>query len=226
MNSSKIRIMADSFLLNAMLSLCGGYLDAYTYVVRDHVFANTVTGNTVLLGIHLLDRNFGMCLRYLVPLAAFAAGAFLSSWVHQKDMDKAPYWRKEVLFLEIIVLTAVGFLPVTHNNIANAMVAFACALQAQTFRKVGSYTYASTMCTGNLRSCASALSLYIIGKDHEDLKRFGTMGGMILAFMLGAGGGALVSRVFGTYSVLVPVAVLFILFSIMGRKRRQAEASA
>ena len=37
----------------ALLTLSGGYLDAYTYVGHGHVFANTMTGNVALLGINL-----------------------------------------------------------------------------------------------------------------------------------------------------------------------------
>ncbi|MFP3616894.1 DUF1275 family protein, partial [Paraburkholderia sp. SIMBA_050] len=36
----------------ALLTLSGGYLDAYTYVGHGHVFANTMTGNVALLGIN------------------------------------------------------------------------------------------------------------------------------------------------------------------------------
>ncbi|HEV3423197.1 MAG TPA: YoaK family protein, partial [Paraburkholderia sp.] len=36
-----------------LLTLSGGFLDAYTYVGHGGVFANTMTGNVALLGIHI-----------------------------------------------------------------------------------------------------------------------------------------------------------------------------
>ena len=35
---------AESFRVAALLSVTGGFLDAYTYVARDGVFANAQTG--------------------------------------------------------------------------------------------------------------------------------------------------------------------------------------
>ena len=39
---------SESFRLSALLSFSGGLQDAYTYNVRDGVFANAQTGNVVL----------------------------------------------------------------------------------------------------------------------------------------------------------------------------------
>ena len=66
-----------------------------------------------------------------------------------------------ILLAEIGILAIVGFIPNAYNMIATVMVSFACAMQVQTFRKVGGYSYASTMCIGNLRSGTAALSLYL-----------------------------------------------------------------
>ncbi|MBF4808334.1 MAG: DUF1275 domain-containing protein, partial [Lancefieldella rimae] len=37
--------MSDSVEVAALLALSGGVMDAYSYLVRDHVFANAQTGN-------------------------------------------------------------------------------------------------------------------------------------------------------------------------------------
>ena len=74
------------------------------------------------------------------------------------------HWRQGILLAEIGILAIVGFIPNAYNMIATVMVSFACAMQVQTFRKVGGYSYASTMCIGNLRSGTAALSLYLRDK--------------------------------------------------------------
>ena len=45
--------MSESFFLTAILAIVGGFLDAYSYLMRGHVFANAQTGNIVLFGVYL-----------------------------------------------------------------------------------------------------------------------------------------------------------------------------
>ena len=53
--------MSESFITAAFLSVSGGLQDAYTYIFRGKVFANAQTGNIVLLGQKLVERNWRMC---------------------------------------------------------------------------------------------------------------------------------------------------------------------
>ena len=46
--------MSESFLVMGLLSVVGGYLDAYTYLCRGGVFANAQTGNIAALGFHIV----------------------------------------------------------------------------------------------------------------------------------------------------------------------------
>ena len=62
-------------------------------------------------------------------------------------------------------------MPEEQNLIANALVSFSCAMQVQSFRKVASYAFASTMCIGNLRSGMAAL----FWKNIRDLRRIRLM---------------------------------------------------
>ena len=64
--------MSESFFLAAILAIVGGFLDAYSYLMRGHVFANAQTGNIVLFGVYLEKREFTQALYYLVPILAFA----------------------------------------------------------------------------------------------------------------------------------------------------------
>lgn len=75
------RQMSESIELGIVLALAGGFMDAYSYMCRDEVFANAQTGNMLLLGINLSERNWGMALRYLFPVLAFAVGIALADVV-------------------------------------------------------------------------------------------------------------------------------------------------
>lgn len=62
-------------------------------------------------------------------------------------------------------------MPKYLDLLATVLVSFACAMQVQTFRKVSGYSYASTMCIGNLRSGTEAFTGYLQTHDTEKLKR-------------------------------------------------------
>ena len=49
------RQMSETYVVAAILASAGGFLDAYSYLVRGHVFANAQTGNIVLLGMRFFD---------------------------------------------------------------------------------------------------------------------------------------------------------------------------
>ena len=70
---------SESFFVGALLSLAGGFLDAYTYITRGGVFANAQTGNMVLLGLRLSEHRWSDSLSYLIPILAFAAGVLLAA---------------------------------------------------------------------------------------------------------------------------------------------------
>ena len=69
---------SDAFLTSAFLALSGGLQDAYTYNTRDEVFSNAQTGNVVLMSQHLMLGEWSDCVRYLVPVLAFALGVFIA----------------------------------------------------------------------------------------------------------------------------------------------------
>ena len=150
------RQMSESYLLGGLLTLIGGFLDAYTYLSRGKVFANAQTGNVVLLGLHIADGDFKGALFYLMPVLTFAVGVLISSFIKDKFKGKSKlHWRQIVVAIEAAALLAVTFLK--SNMAANILVSFVCALQAQTFRKVHGHALATTMCTGNLRIATETL---------------------------------------------------------------------
>lgn len=127
----------------------------------------------------------------------------------------ARMWRQRILLIEILILFTVGFLPANLNMAATALVSFACAMQVQSFRKVDGYSYASTMCIGNLRSGVDALSVYSREKNPEQLKRCVYYFGIILLFALGAGMGGILSVKFGIPTIRISCVFLMISFLLL-----------
>lgn len=208
--------MSEAFLNSAFLALSGGFQDAYTYNARNEVFCNAQTGNVVLMSQHFMAGELTAGLGYFFPIIFFALGV----WVAEKIQANYKYaqklhWRQGVLLAEILILFTVGFLPTEYNMLANAMASFACAMQVQSFRKVNGYSYASTMCIGNLRSGTAALSVYFREKKSKQLKQAMYYFGIILMFALGAGIGGNLSIRYGIRMIWVSCGFLMISFLLM-----------
>ena len=211
---------SESFRLSALLSFSGGLQDAYTYNVRDGVFANAQTGNVVLMSQNFMQGEWDKGLHYMLPLISFAAGIFLAERIESRlKTGSKIHWRQIILFIEIALLLAVGFMPSGLNMLANSIVSFTCAMQVQTFKKVHGYGYASTMCIGNLRSGTESLSQYFRTKEKESLNKALDFFGIIFIFAIGAGIGGILSVKYGIKTILISPILLLVAALIMIKKR-------
>ena len=78
---TKISLSSNSAILGAILAIVGGFLDTYTFITRDGVFANAQTGNVVLLAIKLANFDWKGALLFIMPILAFIAGVVVSEVV-------------------------------------------------------------------------------------------------------------------------------------------------
>ncbi|MBR1848547.1 MAG: DUF1275 domain-containing protein [Lachnospiraceae bacterium] len=201
--------MTESFRFSAVLSLSGGLQDAYTYNLRDGVFANAQTGNVVLMSQHLMQGDLKLALHYLGPLLSFALGILLAEMIgHDLKKAKKITWQQVILFLEICLLFVVGFLPTSVNMLANALVSLSCAMQVQGFRKVHDFPYASTMCIGHLRRGMESFSVYLREKEKNMLMKALHYFGIIFIFAFGAGLGGILSRQIGMKTIWISCILL------------------
>lgn len=219
MEDSRQRQMSEAFITSAFLAFSGGFQDAYTYNCRDNVFSNAQTGNVVLMSQHLMLGQWVKAVQYLLPIFAFALGVFVTERVQERFRNtKKIHWRQGVVFFEIVILLLVGFIPADFNMIATMLVSFSCAMQVQAFKKVDGFSYASTMCIGNLRSGTEALSCYMRDREPKKLSAVRHYYGIIFIFAVGAGIGGVVSMHLGLSTVWICCVILFIVLLLMGRR--------
>lgn len=215
--------MSESILVGICLALTGGFLDAYSFICRGEVFANAQTGNIALFGANLFEREYVKALKYLIPILAFAIGVFIVEEVkHRYKENKTIHWRQIVLAFEIVLLMIVGFISKENNNMANVIVSFVCSLQVDSFRKVRNKTFATTMCTGNLRSGTALLCTYRVIKDKSLRSKALDYYAIILVFIIGAGIGGICSSLFHEKSIIFCVIPLIICFFVMFIREEKA----
>ena len=216
--------MSEAFINSAFLALSGGFQDAYTYNTRNEVFSNAQTGNVVLMSQHFMTGDWKAGVQYLLPLIAFVLGVFVADQIQMRyKYARRLHWRQGILLAEIVILFVVGFIPHSLNMTATIFVSFSCAMQVQTFRKMGGYSYASTMCIGNLRSGTAAFSHYLQDKKTEQLKQAAYYFGIIFLFAIGAGLGGNLTEHFGIHMIWISSVLLAISFLLMFEEGKEHE---
>lgn len=208
--------MSESVELGIILAAAGGFMDAYSYMCRDGVFANAQTGNMLLGGINLAEQNWSMAMRYLFPVLAFAIGVSVADVVRNKWKDISTlHWRQISVLVEAVILIAVAFIPQEENLIANSLTSLACAIQVESFRKIHGNGYATTMCIGNLRSAMQNMFNYVQQKERTYLERGILYFSVIVCFVLGAVLGNMFVKRLGEKAILVCSGILLIVFIMM-----------
>ena len=205
---------SESIELGVLLALAGGFMDAYSYIARDGVFANAQTGNILLVGVNLSGGDLMRAGRYFFPVLAFALGIMLADLIHER-FSSLFHWRQLTVFLEAVILLGVSFIPGTANLVANCLTSFACGMQVESFRKIHGHGIATTMCIGNLRSALQSVDDYIITHNKGFLENGLLYFGVILTFVVGAVLGNLCIGWMGLHAIAVAAVLLAGCFLIM-----------
>jgi uncharacterized membrane protein YoaK (UPF0700 family) len=154
----------QQFLVSVLITFSGGFLESYTFITRDGVFANAQTGNIARMGICLASGDIRKTIRYCIPVLSFVLGVTLVIRIRNFfDINKLNtiHWRQLILLLEIMLLLFVAVIPLEKwDVVATVLISFVCAIQVEWFRKIHNAVFASTMCTGNLRSGTEHLNCY------------------------------------------------------------------
>lgn len=208
--------MSESMRIACILTLAGGFQDAYSYILRGRVYVNAQTGNIVMLAQSLSEGNFSKIPHYILPLFAFISGAYTAQRIeiHFKN-NKNIHWRQIVLIIEIAFMIISGFLPHELDSPANMLLSFICAMQIVAFNKFRGNPFATTMCIGNLRTATTLLCKYHVAKNTNMLITSLHYFFIIFMFAVGAAFGAIISKRAGLYSIWTAAIFLIICLIMM-----------
>jgi uncharacterized membrane protein YoaK (UPF0700 family) len=187
----------QSLLVACLLSMSGGFLDAFTWLSLGGVFANSQTGNVVFLGMYAALGQWHEAVHHIPPILAFLTGAWVATRL------RAPLL---CLVGEIVSLAAVMLL--LHRlpgPFAIVTMSFGVALQTASFRQVERWKYLSVTVTGNLLRAVEQL---ISVADPEGARGARTMLTVCLMFLFGAVAGAFVTAHLAANSLVVPLGLL------------------
>lgn len=193
-----------------LLTIASGFLDAYTYISRDGVFANAQTGNVILLAVDLSGRHWHGALSHLWPILAFIVGVAFANLLKSERAARAiAHPIRWAMVGQIVVLVAVGFVPLSVNNaVVTVPVAFVAAIQIGLFRTVGSLSYIAIATTGNLMRFTEAMYAGFVDRNRESRRSAAVYAGIISSFASGAAIGAFATQAFGDHAAWIPAAFL------------------
>lgn len=186
-----------------LLAATGGMLDAIVYLLHGGVFANAMTGNTIFLGIALVQHHWWQVLRHVAPLCAFLAGVLAARRV---QYEPGRLTALLALGIEMAGLFGLELLPRGFPELLfTATVSFVSVFQVTTFRRVGPFSYNSTFVTGNLREVGEGLFDSFRAMDpairFTARRKFRDLLTICLAFLAGAAVGAVAARVSPKYAL-------------------------
>jgi uncharacterized membrane protein YoaK (UPF0700 family) len=187
----------QSLLVACLLSMSGGFIDAFTWLSLGGVFANSQTGNVVFLGMYAALGQWQEAARHVPPILAFLMGAWVAIRL------RAPLL---CLAVEIFLLAAVML--VLHRlpgPLAIIAMSFGVALQTASFRQVEYWKYLSVTVTGNL---LRAVEQSMATTDPKAARGARTMLTVCLMFLFGAVAGAFVTVRLAANSLALPLVLL------------------
>lgn len=215
------------------MAFVGGYVDVIGFVLLFGLFVAHATGNIVMLGVGLAGDASGLTTKLLalpVFIGAVAATYALIRWRNARGQpcEVLVLALQAALLLVFMLLTAWA-LPAASANEPAVMLAglvgvIAMAVQNVGARVVFAHLAPTTMMTGNVTQVAIDIVDLVVarGRPDEALRaRIAKTWPPVLAFALGAMGGAVGVLVAGAWSLAlgaVVVAILAVLHALRGER--------
>jgi uncharacterized membrane protein YoaK (UPF0700 family) len=227
-----------SYLMIALLSFIGGYVDTFGFIALFGLFTAHITGNFVLMGAMLVNPMQGGLLK-LLAFPAFLLGVAASRIIvldyeqRQKSPLKTLFAVQGILLTGFMIAGLQAPLPLESDTelaaiFAGMLGAAAMAIQSAGGRTTLAGIVHTTVMTGNVTHMVIDVVDIVYSKNAE-LKarataRLRQLAPAVSAFFLGALSAAGGYLEFGYWSVSLPILLLVILlFSPMHRLEHKIE---
>lgn len=126
--------------------------------------------------------------------------------------------------VETVVLIVVGFVPdiPQYDNFVVIIISFITSMQYAAFKQTRDITYATTMCTGMLRS-ATELLYKIIERKGGEQEKFNclVLYIIILTFCIGCAIGTLCCKFIGIKAIWICAAVMLIISVVLVYEKQE-----
>jgi uncharacterized membrane protein YoaK (UPF0700 family) len=206
----------------ALQAFVAGYVDTCGFIALFGLFTAHVTGNLVLIGAAIVEHRGGLWGK-LIALPVFVLAVALSRWLslvlERRGRNAAvPLLAIQILFLCGFLGVGLAATPITDFDAPLAVLAgmlgvTAMAVQNTTSRTIYAKYTPTTVMTGNVTQVVIDLVDRAAGRGTPEARgRVRKMLPAILAFTAGALLSAVLYTLVGFWCLLLPIAVLILLF--------------
>lgn len=212
MNKEEAFHIEENLYITLALCFIGGFLDAYTYILYDKIFANTQTGNLIFLTIYFLEGEFYNVVLRILPIFSFCIAIFIIQFLIYKFKNKK-VWLKIILFINVLLTFIMGFgVFKNYRIIVISLISFICAITFGSFKKSDGDAFSAVMCTGNLRSLMEFFTIWIIHKEKSYKNKALKFLFLIGSFCFGVGLGIIIVSFFNIYSMFICTIIYLMIF--------------
>lgn len=197
----------EARLFAIVMTFCGGFLNAFTYIQCGHTLTAAQTGNIVFLAAALVNHNVIGIIDRCGAIILYVLGIIvaITFQAHIK------YWRIFCLFPILIIGGFVGAMPENFPTyLSVGLVSFGLALLNTAFSKIEGLGYSSVFTTGNIKKSVVFGTEYIYHHRQQDLKIAVNYFIVVLAFTLGAISSAIIQPFFQMKTIWVAVAIILL----------------
>lgn len=209
-----------------VMIIVGGFMGAYTYILKGKVFCNAQTANFLMLAVQIGSGEWERALYYIIPITAYLTGIMLSEFL-PKHVNKLGLlrWETFLIALEMLCLLILGFLPDSvPYQVFQISINFIASMQFNTFRQAESMTMATLFCTNHLRQVGVNLVKWF--RKHDGGMKTATSRHlvMLVAFVVGSSVSTALCLRFGGRAIWfaeIPLVIVFVdlLTADLGREK-------
>jgi uncharacterized membrane protein YoaK (UPF0700 family) len=173
---TRVPLLRDSLLL--LLAGAAGSLDAISYLGLGHVFTANMTGNTVLLGVALSQRDIPAVLRNAVALVGLGVGVALGTAIAGRGRPGGRWPRIVTVTLAVELAALLLYALIWHlvdtpsGGSASALIllsAGAMGIQSEAVRCLKISGVSTTYITGTLTNLTASLVGWLRAATEEAL---------------------------------------------------------
>lgn len=192
--------------LAACLTFISGFINAFTYITQDGIFAGVQSGNVIMWAHHAAQGNWHKVLDFTIPIVFFMIGQCLTYIIHKWFIKRRGLWYfgASFIMLVIVIVTAImtPFLPSIFPVTTLALVA---SIQVESFRSLRGEPYANVMMTGNVKNAALFCFRGLVEKNPHLLRTGKNIFIVIFTFALGVAVSTLLSQRLGEYALIFAI---------------------
>lgn len=205
-------------IIAVILAIAAGAMDGYAYFTTK-TFATFQSGNIILSGYTFASDDAAKLVPTLCSILAFGLGAVALAFIRDASEKKNKIWTFKILIIEMFILlfliTNDAHKLLTPLHIAWAL-SFVAGMQGNAFHKIDKMLYGNIAVTLNVQLAFGFFADGLVNGSKRMMyfKKAFDYFIVLVGFAFGAGLAAILTNHLGSYTMILIIAPLLVIFII------------